>query len=76
MIDVSVFRNFWDMTPTAWDAFVEQGYERRTYHNTRGYIVVLRTGEEMRMIRHLMAHDSTAETKNETDTHTDDTDVS
>ena len=57
-------------------AFVEQGYERRTYHNTRGYIVMLRTGEEMRMIRHLMAHDSTAETKNETDTHTDDTDVS
>ena len=57
-------------------AFVEQGYERRTYRNTRGYIVVRRTGDEMHQIRHYMAHESTAETENKTDTHTDDTDVS
>ena len=65
MIDVSVFRNFWDMTPTAWGAFVEQGYKPGP--------TITHTAT---MIRHLMAHDSTAETKNETDTHTDDTDVS
>ena len=56
-------------------AFVEQGYERKTYRNTRGYIVVRRTADEMRSIRYLMAHDSTSETATKANTHTDDTDV-
>ena len=42
-------------------AFVEQGYERRTYQHTRGYIVVRRSAEEMRMIRYVMAHEATPE---------------
>ena len=73
MIDVSVFRNFWDMTPTAWGAFVEQGYKPgpTITHTATSWCFA-----RVKMIRHLMAHDSTAETKNETDTHTDDTDVS
>ena len=47
-------------------AFVEQGFERCTSHNVRGYIVVRRTAEEMRALRSLMAQG---------DTHTDDTEI-
>ena len=47
-------------------AFVEQGFERCTSHNVRGYIVVRRSAEEMRALRSQMAMDNT---------HTDDTDV-
>jgi predicted P-loop ATPase len=49
-------------------AFVEQGFERKTYRNTRGYVVVRRTAEEMRSLRSLMAVAGE-------DTDTDDTDV-
>ena len=64
-------------------AFVEQGYERKTYRNTRGYIVVRRSAEEMRLMRYAMAHDATSEgaafdpsTKESRAIHiTDDTDV-
>ena len=49
-------------------AFVEQGFERRTSHNVRGYIVVRRSAEEMRSLRTMMA---TAQEH----THTDDTDI-
>ena len=31
-------------------AFVEQGFQRKTYRNTRGYIVIRRTAEEMRSV--------------------------
>lgn len=47
-------------------AFVEQGFERCTSHNVRGYIVVRRSAEEMRALRSQMAMGNT---------HTDDTDV-
>ena len=56
-------------------AFVEQGFQRKTYRNTRGYIVIRRTAEEMRSVRFLMAHDSTPETPAPIHTHTDDTAV-
>ena len=56
-------------------AFVEQGYERKTYRNTRGYIVMRRSADEMRSIRYVMAHEATSETAIQPNTHTDDTDV-
>ena len=49
-------------------AFVEQGFERRTFRNVRGYVVVRRSAEEMRSLRQAMAG-------GEYDTDTDDTDV-
>ena len=80
-MEVSIFRNFWDKQPVAStleetvEAFVEQGYERKTYRNTRGYIVMRRTADEMRSIRYVMAHEATSETAIQANTHTDDTDV-
>ena len=52
-------------------AFVELGFRKKTYHNTRGYIVVRRSAEEMRSMRAMMAQEST----DEEHTDTDDTDV-
>ena len=49
-------------------AFVELGFERRTFHNVRGYVVVRRSAEEMRSLRQAMA-----QAKGHTDT--DVTDV-
>ena len=49
-------------------AFVEQGFERRTSHNVRGYVVVRRSAEEMRSLRTAMASPTS-------DTHTDDTEI-
>ena len=49
-------------------AFVEQGFERKTYRNTRGYVVVRRSAEEMRSLRSMMAVAGE-------NTDTDDTDV-
>ena len=49
-------------------AFIEHGFERRTSHNVRGYVVVRRSAEEMRALRSMMA-------QQQSDTHTDDTDV-
>ena len=49
-------------------AFVEQGFERRTSHNVRGYVVVRRSAEEMRSLRTAMASPAS-------DTHTDDTEI-
>ncbi len=49
-------------------AFVEQGFERRTFRNVRGYVVVRRSPEEMRSLRGVMA-----QVKGDTDT--DVTDV-
>ncbi len=52
-------------------AFVELGFKKKTYRNTRGYIVVRRSPEEMRSMRAVMAQEST----DEEHTDTDDTDV-
>ncbi len=49
-------------------AFIEQGFERKTYRNTRGYVVVRRSAEEMRSLRSMMAVAGE-------NTDTDDTDV-
>ena len=49
-------------------AFVELGFERRTFRNVRGYVVVRRSADEMRSLRHAMASDSS-------NTDTDVTDV-
>ena len=49
-------------------AFSDFGFQKKTYKNVRGYIVVRRSAEEMRSVRHLMA-DSPEHTD------TDDTDV-
>jgi len=49
-------------------AFVEQGFERRTFRNVRGYVVVRRSPEEMRSLRGVMA-------QGKGDTDTDVTDV-
>ena len=49
-------------------AFVEQGFERKTFRNVRGYVVVRRSAEEMRSIRQAMAAAPS-------DTDTDVTDV-
>ena len=43
-------------------AFVELGFERKTYRNTRGYIVVRRSADEMNSMRYLMAHEAKSET--------------
>ena len=57
-------------------AFVEQGFERRTSHNVRGYVVVRRSAEEMRSLRAQMAVSPGASSESgDVDTHTDDTDV-
>ena len=48
-------------------AFSELGFQKKTYRNVRGYIVVRRSAEEMRSMQRMMA--------NEADTDTDDTDV-
>ena len=57
-------------------AFVEQGFERRTSHNVRGYVVVRRSAEEMRSLRAQMAVSPGASSvSGDVDTHTDDTDV-
>ena len=48
-------------------AFVNQGFQKKTYRNVRGYVVVRRSAEEMLSIRRLMAHGA--------DTDTDDTGV-
>ena len=57
-------------------AFVEQGFERRTSHNVRGYVVVRRSAEEMRSLRAQMAVSPGASSvSGDADTHTDDTDV-
>ena len=57
-------------------AFVEQGFERRTSHNVRGYVVVRRSVEEMRSLRAQMAVSLGASSVSaDVDTHTDDTDV-
>ena len=46
-------------------AFVELGFQKRTYHNVRGYVVVRRSMEEMRSMRCQMVHgDDTADTAN------------
>ena len=49
-------------------AFVEQGFERRTSHNVRGYVVVRRSAEEMKSLRTMMA-------ASPSHTHTDDTEI-
>jgi hypothetical protein len=49
-------------------AFVDLGFERRTFRNVRGYVVVRRSLEEMRSIRQAMASCPS-------DTDTDVTDV-
>ena len=49
-------------------AFVELGFERKTFRNVRGYVVVRRSAEEMRSIRQAMAAAPS-------DTDTDITDV-
>ena len=49
-------------------AFMEQGFERRTFRNVRGYVVVRRTMEEMKTLRSVMA-------RGRGDTDTDVTDV-
>ena len=49
-------------------AFVEQGFERRTFRNVRGYIVVRRSAQEMKSLRSVMA-------QTQGDTDTDVTDV-
>ena len=48
-------------------AFVNQGFQKKTYRNVRGYVVIRRSAEEMLSIRRLMAHGA--------DTDTDDTGV-
>ena len=48
-------------------AFIDLGFERKTYRNVRGYIVVRRTPEEISRMRNDLAK--------ETDTHTPDTPV-
>ena len=46
-------------------AFVELGFQKRTYHNVRGYVVVRRSMEEMRSMRCQMVHgDDTEDTAN------------
>jgi predicted P-loop ATPase len=47
-------------------AFMELGFEKKTYHNVRGYVVVRRSADEMHSMRQMMATSS--------DTDTDDTD--
>ena len=39
-------------------AFIEQGFERKTCRNVRGYVVVRRSPEEMRSVRNIMAMES------------------
>ena len=48
-------------------AFIDLGFERKTYRNVRGYIVVRRTPEEQKSLRNELASNS--------DTHTLDTPV-
>ena len=37
-------------------AFVELGFRKKTYQNVRGYVVVRRSAEEMRAMRHAAVH--------------------
>jgi predicted P-loop ATPase len=43
-------------------AFVESGFEKKTVHNIRGYVVVRRSAEEMRSMRYQMANTDTDNT--------------
>ncbi len=43
-------------------AFVELGFEKKTVHNIRGYVVVRRSAEEMRSMRYQMANTDTDNT--------------
>ena len=46
-------------------AFADLGFQKKTYHNVRGYIVVRRSPVEMEAARKLMAqHIDTADTVN------------
>ena len=60
-------------------AFVEQGFERRTSHNVRGYVVVRRSAEEMRSLRTAMASPEASPSPSDGRvaeyTHTDDTEI-
>ena len=47
-------------------AFIDLGFERKTYHNVRGYVVVRRSMAEIENLRSRLAN---------TDTHTPDTPV-
>ena len=47
-------------------AFVELGFQKKTYNNVRGYLVVRRSAEEMRSLRSIMAQSAA-------DDHTEDT---
>ena len=44
-------------------AFRELGFQAKTVHNIRGYIVVHRSAEEMRSMRHQMANTDTDDTE-------------
>ena len=48
-------------------SFVDLGFERKTFHNVRGYVVVRRSADEMRAWRTVMA-------QRRDDTNTDVTD--
>ena len=52
-------------------AFMEQGFEKKTYRNVRGYVVVRRSVDEMRMMRQTAALTDNSDNTN----HTDDTDI-
>ena len=52
-------------------AFMEQGFEKKTYRNVRGYVVVRRTVDEMRVMRQTAALTDHSDNTN----HTDDTDI-
>ena len=45
-------------------AFAELGFEKKTYHNVRGYIVVRRSADEMHSMRQMMATSSDTDTVN------------
>ena len=55
-------------------AFMEQGFEKKTYRNVRGYVVVRRSVDEMRMMRQTAALTDNSDNTNHTDD-TDDTDI-
>ncbi len=52
-------------------AFMELGFEKKTYRNVRGYVVVRRTVDEMRVMRQTAALTDHSDNTN----HTDDTDI-
>ena len=55
-------------------AFMEQGFEKKTYRNVRGYVVVRRSVDEMRVMRQTAALTDNSDNTNHTDD-TDDTDI-